>query len=287
MKQGSILRAAALATVALLSLCGCHDPGNASTAAAVPPVASNASTDNEVSSPVPVPQTTQAAPNSPSWVRLPDLGTYPVAYYDASHISRHGQLADVWIMQDFPVIAPGPPLPFGSVKFEWEFDCQTDTQRGLAYATYSGRMGAGTASSQDPGPGGPVPAGARSLMSLACGPPAEERADNQTELPPYPDGSTAYETGVNTMHCSAANAADQWGAFWSTGSACQEWLARIEALAASGPTPAEVHRDRVQRCVRETPADEPVDCERLVSLQEYEANKAGAAEAAAQLAPPR
>jgi hypothetical protein len=109
-------------------------------------------------------------------------------------------------------------------------------------------------------------------------------------IPPLPPGSTSYETGVNTTHCSGADAANHWASFWATGPTCQRWLATLAALGRQGPTPLQVHGYRVSECWRRAGMRVSPDalqaagqaCEEMVSQLEYEQNREGAAAAAAE-----
>jgi hypothetical protein len=124
------------------------------------------------------PATAGAASGRSNW-RLISRTKYRTDYLDSANISRTGNLATIWHVQDFNNTAGpgGKPIPLGapgheflSVKYEIEFDCDASNRKVLYYATFSGHMGTG--SIQDGGPSDepsePVAPGEITDLNYAC-----------------------------------------------------------------------------------------------------------------------
>lgn len=74
-------------------------------------------------------------------------------YVDQADAVRSGTTATIWFMQDMKLfraqngdeVSDGAPgKEFRSVKFQVEFDCETDRYRALFYGTFADHMGRGT-----------------------------------------------------------------------------------------------------------------------------------------------
>jgi hypothetical protein len=123
----------------------------------------------------------QPAAVANTWTRISRDGDYPAQYLDVRHVSRSGQTASIWSLQDS---GPGAILakdkPFLSTKYLVEYDCTRPVHRTLFYAKYSGHMGQGTVTGGDPKPEDwlPNPPNAPSValaMTSACNAAASGR----------------------------------------------------------------------------------------------------------------
>jgi hypothetical protein len=111
-------------------------------------------------------------------------------------------------------------------------------------------------------------------------------------VPPYPASATRHKTETNSAFCTAADAANHWGFFWSSEPVCLAWLAEMRELSNRGPTPYEVHSYWVTECWKRAGMVVSPDpdslraagqgCEEAVSQREYEQNRAGAAASVAE-----
>jgi len=85
--------------------------------------------------------------DSVTWSRVSPNGAYPIQYDGPAMRDATGEYRSIWVLQDFPPTDPQTGAitnsPFGSAKFELQFDCYRDMERGLSYATYADRMGVG------------------------------------------------------------------------------------------------------------------------------------------------
>ena len=81
---------------------------------------------------------------SAEWVRVGG-SSEATTYADSSSISKNGNMAKMWILNDFnTAIAEGNGKPYLSMKRLQEYDCKAMKLRSISITVHSGSMGGGS-----------------------------------------------------------------------------------------------------------------------------------------------
>ncbi|HTN94537.1 MAG TPA: surface-adhesin E family protein [Gallionella sp.] len=76
------------------------------------------------------------------WVRLSTVLNGNITYYaDPDTISRNGELAQMWVLQDY--VAAQSSHQYLSARSQSEYDCKNKNVRPISIAFHSGNMGKG------------------------------------------------------------------------------------------------------------------------------------------------
>ena len=109
---------------------------------------------------------------SAEWT-LEDFSVELIQYVDRATIRRNGNLVKMWEMSDYNTVQTAYGISFLSGRTQWEFDCNEETIRRLAFSLFNGKMSAGTnvSSNSDGGKWLPIQPGsvAETLWKIACG----------------------------------------------------------------------------------------------------------------------
>jgi hypothetical protein len=116
--------------------------------------------------------------SQPNWKAISKEG-FHTDYIDTANISRNGNFATIWHLQDFnnppgkngqPIALGAPGHEFLSIKFEIEFDCSSGMDAPKFYASFTGHMGSGSLVEGGPEdqPWKQVAAGEKMDQDMAC-----------------------------------------------------------------------------------------------------------------------
>ncbi len=77
-----------------------------------------------------------------AWTEIDDNSDFAV-YVDFSTIRKFNNKARMWSMYDYKQAPASDGFVYRSMKFQYEFDCQNNQARMLAFSMYSENMGEG------------------------------------------------------------------------------------------------------------------------------------------------
>ncbi len=77
-----------------------------------------------------------------AWTEIDDNSDFAV-YVDFSTIRKFNNKARMWSMYDYKQAPASDGFVYRSMKFQYEFDCQNNQARMLAFSLYSENMGEG------------------------------------------------------------------------------------------------------------------------------------------------
>lgn len=77
-----------------------------------------------------------------AWTEIDDNSDFTV-YADFVSIRKFNNKARMWSMYDYKRTPATAVVEFMSMKFQYEFDCQNNQARMLAFSLHSGNMGEG------------------------------------------------------------------------------------------------------------------------------------------------
>lgn len=107
------------------------------------------------------------------WTRVASTESDTDIYVDHATISRSGNTAKMWILEDRKVADKFAGKTFLSAKLQYEYDCKDNQRRVLQSSLYSGQKTAGSIvqTSTKSGPWRPISAGriSEAMWKIACG----------------------------------------------------------------------------------------------------------------------
>lgn len=77
-----------------------------------------------------------------AWIEIDDNNDFTV-YADFASIRKFNNKARMWSMYDYKQASGSAGLAYKSTKFQYEFDCQSNQARMLAFSLHAENMGAG------------------------------------------------------------------------------------------------------------------------------------------------
>ena len=83
------------------------------------------------------------------WVGVGSTVTANI-YVDQATIRKSGNLAQIWMLQDYKQAKLFVDTPYLAVTMHYEFDCKKELERSLSFSAYSERMGKGIVVFSDP-----------------------------------------------------------------------------------------------------------------------------------------
>lgn len=105
------------------------------------------------------------------WIEI-GKGSDGIYYVDPQSIRRNGNFAKMWYLTNYPAPVQVGRITFSSAKYQSEYDCYEETERGRSHLAYSGYMGEGTLvySNADEKKWTPLPPGSigLTLWKIAC-----------------------------------------------------------------------------------------------------------------------
>lgn len=107
------------------------------------------------------------------WTKVATTESDTDIYVDRATISKSGDLAKMWILEDRKVADTFSGKSFLSAKLQYEYDCKDNQRRVLQSSLYSGQKAGGSnvQSSTKPGPWRPITKGRvnEAMWKIACG----------------------------------------------------------------------------------------------------------------------
>lgn len=80
---------------------------------------------------------------SAAWLRVEDIASEPTAYIDPDTFRRYGDLVNMWILYDYEALQTEMEEVFTSIKVQAEFDCASESMRGLTVTYFEGNLETG------------------------------------------------------------------------------------------------------------------------------------------------
>ena len=107
------------------------------------------------------------------WTKVATTESDTDIYVDHKTISKSGNLAKMWMLEDRRVAGTFSGKNFLSAKLQYEYDCKDNQRRVLQSSLYSGQKGSGTnvQTGTKPGPWRPITKGRvnEEMWKIACG----------------------------------------------------------------------------------------------------------------------
>ena len=107
------------------------------------------------------------------WTKVATTESETDIYVDHASISKSGNLAKMWILEDRKVADTFSGKTFLSAKLQYEYDCKDNQRRVLQSSLYSGQKAGGSTvqTGTKPGPWLPITQGRvnETMWKIACG----------------------------------------------------------------------------------------------------------------------